>query len=56
MDSLQFEWDNQKAQINFKKHGFSFDEAATISEVTKDLMGLAALSQELKKSLEISAL
>lgn len=30
MDSLQFEWDNQKAQINFKKHGVSFDEAVTI--------------------------
>jgi uncharacterized protein len=30
MDSLRFEWDNQKAQINFKKHGVSFDEAATI--------------------------
>lgn len=30
MDSLQFEWDNQKAQINFKKHGVSFAEAATV--------------------------
>lgn len=30
MDSLRFEWDNQKAQINFKRHGVSFDEAATI--------------------------
>ncbi|AFZ30912.1 BrnT family toxin [Gloeocapsopsis crepidinum LEGE 06123] len=30
MDLLRFEWDNQKAQINFKKHGVSFDEAATI--------------------------
>lgn len=30
MDSLRFEWENQKAQINFKRHGVSFDEAATI--------------------------
>lgn len=30
MDSLRFEWDNQKAQINFNKHGVSFDEAATL--------------------------
>lgn len=30
MDSLRFEWDSQKAQVNFKKHGVSFDEAATI--------------------------
>lgn len=30
MDSLRFEWDDQKAQLNVKKHGISFDEAATI--------------------------
>lgn len=30
MDSLRFEWDDQKAQINIKKHGVSFDEAATV--------------------------
>ncbi|MBE9193429.1 BrnT family toxin [Gloeocapsopsis crepidinum LEGE 06123] len=30
MDSLRFEWDDQKAQLNIKKHGISFDEAATI--------------------------
>ncbi len=27
---IQFEWDEKKAQINLKKHGVSFDEAATI--------------------------
>jgi uncharacterized DUF497 family protein len=27
---LRFEWDGKKAQINLKKHGVSFDEAATI--------------------------
>lgn len=30
MDSLRFEWDDQKAQFNIKKHGVSFDEAATV--------------------------
>jgi uncharacterized DUF497 family protein len=30
MDSLKFEWDDQKAQFNIKKHGVSFEEAATI--------------------------
>lgn len=24
-----FEWDDEKAEINIKKHGISFDEAAT---------------------------
>lgn len=27
MSALQFEWDENKAAINFKKHGVSFDEA-----------------------------
>ncbi|MBN3951982.1 MAG: BrnT family toxin [Nostoc sp. NMS7] len=27
---MRFEWDSQKAQFNVKKHGVSFDEAATI--------------------------
>ncbi|MCY7394291.1 MAG: BrnT family toxin [Leptolyngbyaceae cyanobacterium CAN_BIN12] len=30
MDSLRFEWNNQKAQFNVKKHRVSFDEAATV--------------------------
>lgn len=30
MDLLRFEWENQKAQLNVKKHGVSFDDAATI--------------------------
>jgi len=28
--NLQFEWDNQKAALNLKKHGVSFDEAKTV--------------------------
>jgi uncharacterized protein len=28
--SVRFEWDNQKAQINLRKHQVSFDEAATV--------------------------
>lgn len=27
---MQFEWDPQKATINFQKHGVSFREAATV--------------------------
>jgi len=27
--SLQFEWDDKKANINRKKHGISFEEATT---------------------------
>lgn len=27
--SLQFEWDSTKAEVNERKHGLSFDEAAT---------------------------
>jgi uncharacterized DUF497 family protein len=27
---VQFEWDPDKAQKNFAKHGVSFDEAATV--------------------------
>jgi uncharacterized DUF497 family protein len=26
---MQFEWDFEKARLNLKKHGVSFDEAAT---------------------------
>ena len=28
--SLGFEWDEEKAKKNLKKHGVSFDEAATV--------------------------
>lgn len=28
--ALLFEWDTKKAQINFRKHGVSFDEACTV--------------------------
>jgi uncharacterized DUF497 family protein len=27
---MQFEWDKEKAVINFKKHGVSFAEAETV--------------------------
>ncbi|MGI8884063.1 MAG: BrnT family toxin [Pyrinomonadaceae bacterium] len=27
---MQFEWDKEKAESNFKKHGVSFDEASTV--------------------------
>ncbi len=27
---LDFEWDEEKAKINFKKHGVSFEEAITV--------------------------
>lgn len=30
MKTSDFEWDDEKAQSNLKKHGVSFDEAATI--------------------------
>lgn len=30
MKTSEFEWDDKKAQSNLKKHGVSFDEAATI--------------------------
>jgi len=29
MSSLRFEWDVQKAQSNFQKHGVTFDEASS---------------------------
>jgi uncharacterized DUF497 family protein len=28
--TMLFEWDNEKARLNLKKHGISFDEAATV--------------------------
>ena len=28
--TLRFEWDSIKARINFKKHGVSFEKAATV--------------------------
>ncbi len=27
---MQFEWDKEKAEINLKKHGLSFEEAKTV--------------------------
>ena len=30
MENSEFEWDDEKAQSNLKKHGVSFDEAATV--------------------------
>ncbi len=30
MDSLRLEWNEQKAQANFTKHGVSFDETVTV--------------------------
>lgn len=30
MENAEFEWDDEKAQGNLKKHGISFEEAATI--------------------------
>jgi len=30
MENSEFEWDDEKAKSNYKKHGISFDEAATI--------------------------
>lgn len=27
---MQFEWDSKKARANLRKHGVSFDEAATV--------------------------
>ncbi len=31
---IGFEWNPQKAEINIKKHGISFDEASTVFEDT----------------------
>ncbi|NET55521.1 MAG: BrnT family toxin [Symploca sp. SIO2E6] len=28
--ALQFEWDTNKATVNYQKHGISFDEAKTV--------------------------
>ena len=30
MSTLQFEWDDHKAEANAKKHGVTFDEARTV--------------------------
>jgi uncharacterized protein len=30
MDDVEFEWDDEKADSNLKKHGVSFEEGATI--------------------------
>ena len=30
MNDITFEWDNRKNTINIKKHGISFEEAATV--------------------------
>lgn len=30
MNNIEFEWDNNKALINFEKHGITFEEASTV--------------------------
>lgn len=30
MSALQFEWDDEKATANFRKHGISFEEAKSV--------------------------
>ena len=30
VDSLKFEWDDEKAEINIKKHGIYFEDAALV--------------------------
>ena len=30
MEDIEFEWDDEKAESNFKKHGVTFEEGATI--------------------------
>lgn len=30
MDSIKFEWDNNKARRNIEKHGITFEEASTV--------------------------
>lgn len=30
MDTIQFEWDNNKNKINIKKHKITFEEAASV--------------------------
>jgi len=32
--SLKFEWDGNKADLNIKKHGISFEEASTVMSDT----------------------
>lgn len=34
---LRFEWDQRKAELNFKEHGVSFDEATTVFSDTISL-------------------
>lgn len=35
---IKFEWDEQKNQNNIKKHGISFEEAATVFEDDESLI------------------
>jgi uncharacterized DUF497 family protein len=30
MSSLRFEWDERKSELNFRKHGVSFDDARSV--------------------------
>lgn len=36
---MRFEWDSQKATANHRKHGVSFDEAATVFQDDLSLTG-----------------
>jgi uncharacterized protein len=37
---MEFEWDDAKAEANLRKHGVSFDEAATVFADTLSLTGM----------------
>ncbi|MDD2972604.1 MAG: BrnT family toxin [Lachnospiraceae bacterium] len=38
MDNIKFEWDNNKNEINKKKHRIAFEEAQTVFEDTEALV------------------
>lgn len=46
LEGFEFEWDETKAQSNFKKHGVTFEEAAEVFLDPFYVVGDASVSRE----------
>jgi len=46
MDKINFSWDKNKAQTNFKKHKISFEEAQTVFEMMNKMLESLVLENQ----------
>jgi uncharacterized DUF497 family protein len=50
LESLEFEWDANKAESNFLKHGVTFEEASEVFLDSFYVMGMLQLMKKIENS------